>query len=189
MSCFQVTFPPPPLSTINPGLYCFMEFLDVGVLPPGSVLLPAYTLIYVLFWWCHSEVIATRVVKTQRTDKIKEKTSFFLRNKKSGENTVLHFATTPWRNEGAGEGGRPRAQPKEGAQKAEIVGKYCLTEVKFCQQNFKRGCKMRKHRFFSDGGNFFRYFFGVQSRYLVPRAPVWQSPRTLGRTYSRVHHD
>jgi len=28
--------------------------------------------------------------------------------------------STHWRNEGAEYGGRPRAQPKEGAQKAEI---------------------------------------------------------------------
>jgi len=34
-----------------------------------------------------------------------------------------------WRNEGTGEGGHPRAQPKEGAQKSEIWGKYCVKKV------------------------------------------------------------
>ena len=35
-----------------------------------------------------------------------------------------------WRNEGAaGEGGRPRAQPKKGTQKPEIWGKYCVKRV------------------------------------------------------------
>jgi|SRR6218665_2752498 len=28
-----------------------------------------------------------------------------------------------------------------------------------------------------------------KSQSLLAPAPVWQSPRTLGRTYSRVHHD
>jgi len=32
------------------------------------------------------------------------------------------MAPNQWRNEGAGEGGRPQAQPKEGAQKTEIWG-------------------------------------------------------------------
>ena len=31
-----------------------------------------------------------------------------------------------WRNEGAGEGGHPQAQPKEGAQKTEVWGKYSV---------------------------------------------------------------
>src|SRR6218665_1256572 len=33
------------------------------------------------------------------------------------------------RNEGAREGGRPRVQPKEGAQKPENWGKYCVKRV------------------------------------------------------------
>jgi len=37
---------------------------------------------------------------------------------------LLKAANIKYCNEGAEEGGRPRAQPKEGAQKTEILGKY-----------------------------------------------------------------
>ena len=38
---------------------------------------------------------------------------------------------------GTEEGGRPRAQPKEGAQKTELWGKYCVKGVIFVSIIFK----------------------------------------------------